>query len=84
MPKQDLIKKYQIHDDDTGSADVQIAVLSKRIEELTTHLKQHTKDFDSRVGLLNLVGQRRRLLNYLKDKDINKYQEIIKDLKLRS
>lgn len=83
MTKKDLVKKYQNHEEDTGSADVQIALLSKKIEELTSHLKEHKKDFDSRVGLLKIVGQRRRLLNYLKVRNPEKYQGLIKDLKLR-
>ncbi|MCX6812475.1 MAG: 30S ribosomal protein S15 [Candidatus Berkelbacteria bacterium] len=79
----DLLGKYQTHESDTGSAEVQIVVLSKKIAELTKHLKEHRHDFDSRVGLLKMVGKRRRLLNYLKKGDETKYGELIVDLKLR-
>lgn len=83
MVKQDLVQKYQTHKDDTGSTDVQVALLSKRIKELTDHLKEHKKDFDSRRGLLTMVGKRRRLLNYLKQKDEKQYLKLIEDLKLK-
>lgn len=79
----DLLSKYQTHDTDTGSTEVQVVVLTKKITELTKHLKSHKHDFDSRVGLLKMVGKRRRLLNYLKQSDDKKYIDIIADLKLR-
>jgi small subunit ribosomal protein S15 len=81
--KVDLIAKYQTHKDDTGSTEVQIAVLTKKISDLTKHLKEHKKDFDSRRGLLMMVGKRRRLLNYLKKIDEEKYSKLIADLGLR-
>jgi len=81
--KTDLIKKYRTHKDDTGSVEVQVAVLTKKISELTKHLKTHKKDFDSRRGLLLMVGKRRRLLNYLRKSDEAKYDKLIKDLGLR-
>lgn len=78
----DLIRKYRRDAKDTGSTEVQIAVLSERIEDLSSHLKQHPKDFDSRRGLLMLVSKRRRLLNYLRRTDELQYQEMVADLKL--
>lgn len=81
--KEDLIAKYQTHKNDTGSTEVQIAVLTKKISELTKHLKEHKKDFDSRRGLLMMVGKRRRLLNYLKKNELEKYDKLIADLGLR-
>jgi small subunit ribosomal protein S15 len=81
--KVDLIKKYQSHKEDTGSTEVQIAILTKKISELTKHLKEHKKDFDSRRGLLMMVGKRRRLLNYLKKTEEDKYLKLIADLGLR-
>jgi len=78
-----LLEKYQNHKKDTGSTDVQIALLTDRINELVEHLKTHAKDHDSRRGLLIMVGKRRRLLNYLKEKDVKKYDKIVKDLDLR-
>lgn len=81
--KSEVRAQYQLHDKDTGSSEVQIALLSQRIEELTEHLKVHQKDNSSRYGLLKMVSSRRRLLNYLKSKDSGKYQDIIKRLKLR-
>ncbi len=83
MPQKDLVKKYQTHTGDTGSTQVQVALLTERINELTEHLKQHKKDFDSRSGLLKLVGRRRRLLNYLASTHPDDYQKLIKDLDLR-
>jgi small subunit ribosomal protein S15 len=80
---KDLVKKYQTSEGDTGSTQVQIALLSERITELTDHLKEHKKDYDSRSGLLKLVGRRRRLLNYLAATSEETYQELIKDLGLR-
>ncbi len=81
--KQELIKEYATKDGDTGSADVQVAVLSERINNLTEHLKTHKKDFHSRRGLLMMVGQRRRLLDYLRKKDSSRYEGLIKKLGLR-
>ena len=78
-----LIEDYQIHDKDTGSPEVQIALLSARIEYLTEHFKAHQKDHHSRRGLLKLVGQRRRLLNYIKTNEVERYRSIIKRLGLR-
>ena len=81
--KQDIIGENKLHTSDTGSSEVQIALLSKRIEDLTEHFKTHKKDHQSRVGLLRLVGRRRRLLNYLKSRDIERYRSIVKKLGLR-
>lgn len=81
--KQELIKEYAVKEGDTGSPEVQVAVLSERITNLTDHLKTHAKDFHSRRGLLMMVGQRRRLLDYLKNKDQKRYQDLIKSLGLR-
>ncbi len=77
------VQKYHTHTTDTGSTQVQIAQLSERITELTDHLKEHRKDFDSRSGLLKMVGRRRRLLNYLLSTEPDSYQTLIKDLGLR-
>ena len=81
--KREIIDGNRLHDSDTGSSEVQIALLSKRIEELTEHFKVHSKDHHSRVGLLRLVGRRRRLLNYLRTTDIERYRAIVKKLGLR-
>ena len=81
--KEDLVKKYQTHKNDTGSTEVQVAILTKKVSELTKHLKDHKKDFDSRRGLLMMVGKRRRLLNYLRKNDEEKYTKIISDLGLK-
>jgi len=81
--KQEVIEKFKQHDTDTGSPEVQVALLSSRIETLTEHFKKHKKDHDSRRGLLQLVGQRRKLLDYVKSRDIPRYRKIIKDLGLR-
>ncbi len=81
--KNDLIGEYQTHDGDTGSPEVQIAILSKRIEYLTDHFKSHKKDHHSRLGLLKMVGKRRRLLDYLKRKNLERYQQIISRLGIR-
>lgn len=81
--KTDITKKFQIHQKDTGSADVQIALLTARISELTEHLQSNVKDHSSRRGLLKMVGQRRRLLDYLSRTDRTRYQELIKKLNLR-
>ena len=81
--KKKLIEKFRLHDDDTGSPEVQVALLSHRIAYLTEHLKVHKKDHHSRRGLLILVGRRRRLLNYVKNKDVKRYRSIIEALGLR-
>jgi small subunit ribosomal protein S15 len=81
--KLEIIEEYRSHEQDTGSAEVQIAILSKRIDELTEHLKLHKKDHHSRRGLLKMVGKRRRLLDYLKDKDVERYRNLIERLGLR-
>jgi len=81
--KQVIITEHARSDGDTGSAEVQVAVLTKRISDLTEHLKMHTKDHHSRRGLLKLVGRRRRLLEYLKQRDIERYRAIIAKLGLR-
>ncbi|MCU0563006.1 MAG: 30S ribosomal protein S15 [Desulfobacterales bacterium] len=81
--KKKLIEKYKVHDSDTGSPEVQVGLLTNRIEYLTEHLKTHKKDHHSRRGLLMLVGQRRRLLNYVKYKDVNRYRTIIERLGLK-
>lgn len=81
--KSDVISTYRTHDSDTGSPEVQVAILSDRISYLTEHFKTHVKDHHSRRGLLKLVGQRRRLLDYLKRKDIDRYAELIKKLGIR-
>jgi small subunit ribosomal protein S15 len=81
--KLEIIKDYATKEGDTGSPEVQVAILSERIRSLTEHLSHHTKDFHSRRGLLILVGQRRRLLDYLKRKNNERYQELVKRLGLR-
>ncbi|MEJ2724936.1 MAG: 30S ribosomal protein S15 [Deltaproteobacteria bacterium] len=81
--KKEIIDRFKKHDKDTGSAEVQVAILSNRINYLTDHFKIHKKDHHSRRGLLKLVGQRRRLLNYLRRTDVARYQNIIKELGLR-
>ena len=81
--KKEIIERFKLHENDTGSSEVQIALLSNRITYLTDHFKTHKKDHHSRRGLLKLVGQRRRLLNYLKKIDKERYQNIIKELGLR-
>lgn len=81
--KREIIDSFKVHSRDTGSAEVQVAILTERISNLADHFKNHKKDFHSRRGLLMLVGRRRRLLNYLKDKDIKKYEEVIEKLNLR-
>lgn len=83
MANQETIEKYKRHNSDTGSPEVQVALLTERINHLTEHFKVHKKDFHSRRGLLKLVGQRRRLLNYLKKNDLKKYRELIESLGLR-
>ncbi|MED5579747.1 MAG: 30S ribosomal protein S15 [Nitrospinota bacterium] len=81
--KVELIQKYRTHENDTGSTEVQIALLTNRIVYLTEHFKVHNKDHHSRRGLLKLVGQRRRLLQYLQGKEISRYRTLIKDLGIR-
>ncbi len=81
--KQELIKEFAIKKDDTGSPEVQIAILTERIVNLTEHLKTHKKDFHSRRGLLMMVGQRRRLLDYVKNKEAARYENLVKRLGLR-
>ena len=81
--KETIIAKHAKHDGDTGSPEVQIALLTARIETLTEHLKTHKKDHHSRRGLLKMVGQRRRLLNYLQARDLERYRALVKELELR-
>jgi small subunit ribosomal protein S15 len=83
LNKNEIIVKFKRHDQDTGSPEVQVALLTARILVLTEHLKNHRKDFDSRRGLLMLVGQRRRMLDYLKRHDEPRYLELIKQLGIR-
>ncbi|MFN0064768.1 MAG: 30S ribosomal protein S15 [Chlamydiales bacterium] len=81
--KEEITKKFQLHEKDTGSADVQIAILTERIAEITDHLKRFPKDHNSRLSLLKLVGQRRKLLEYLNSTDTERYKNLIKRLNLR-
>lgn len=81
--KQGIIDKFKLHEGDTGSPEVQVAILTNRITYLTEHFKTHAKDHHSRRGLLKLVGQRRRLLNYLKNKDVTRYRSLIEALGIR-
>lgn len=81
--KQTIIADNRRHDGDTGSPEIQIALLTRRISDLTEHLKAHKRDFHSRRGLLKMVGQRRGLLNYLRDHDIDRYRAIVEKLQLR-
>ena len=81
--KKEIIEKHRLHETDTGSPEVQIALLTERIAQLTEHMKMHKKDFHTRHGLLKLVGQRRRLLDYLADRDIESYREVVARLGLR-
>lgn len=81
--KKELIDKFKLHEGDTGSPEVQVGLLTHRISYLTEHLKLHKKDHHSRRGLLMLVGRRRRLLNYVKNKDVNRYRAIIETLGLK-
>lgn len=83
LQKDDIIKKYQLHPTDRGSAPVQIALLTARINELTDHFRKHPKDHHSRRGLLKMVGKRRRLLDYLRRTDLERYRSLIEDLGLR-
>ena len=87
MDKSDrtaVIEKYRTHENDNGSPEVQIALLTSRISELTEHLREHKHDHSTRRGLLKLVGQRRRLLNYLNSEDVNRYRTLVSKLGLRS
>ena len=81
--KQQTIEQFRVHQTDTGSPEVQVALLSQRIEHLTEHFKVHVKDHHSRRGLLKLVGQRRRLLDYLRNSDFDRYQKLIQRLGIR-
>ncbi|MGH7553638.1 MAG: 30S ribosomal protein S15 [Longimicrobiales bacterium] len=83
LEKDVVIRKYQLHDNDRGSAPVQIALLTARINDLTDHFRKHTKDHHSRRGLLKMVGKRRRMLEYLKRTDLERYRQLIDDLGLR-
>ncbi len=79
----DIIAKHALHEGDTGTPEIQIALFTERISHLTEHMKQHSKDFHTRHGLLKLVGKRRRMLDYLKARDIESYREVIRQLGLR-
>lgn len=81
--KQEIINTYRLHDQDTGSPEVQVAILTERITQLTEHLRTHKKDFHSRRGLLKMVGQRRALLNHLRKTDFQRYRTLIERLGLR-
>lgn len=81
--KQELIKEFAVKKEDTGSPEVQVAILTERITNLTEHLKTHKKDYHSRRGLLMMVGQRRRLLDYVKTKEVKRYEDLVKRLNLR-
>ena len=81
--KQEIVKKYARNEKDTGSAEVQVAILTEEIKQLTQHLKEHKHDYHSRRGLLKKVGQRRSLLNYLLKEDVTRYRELVKNLGLR-
>jgi small subunit ribosomal protein S15 len=81
--KAEIVAKHSLHEGDTGSPEVQVALLTERITHLTGHLQEHKKDFHTRHGLLKLVGQRRRMLDYLKDRDIESYRDVIRLLGLR-
>jgi small subunit ribosomal protein S15 len=81
--KNEIIAEYRVHENDTGSPEVQVAILSTQIKELTEHLREHHKDIHSRRGMYKMIGQRRRLLNYLRKKDVERYRSLIKRLGLR-
>ncbi len=81
--KTAIMAEFKLHESDTGSPEVQVSLLTQRIKDITEHLKMHPKDFSTRRGLLKLIGQRRRLLDYLKRKDIERYRSLIKALGLR-
>ncbi len=81
--KKEIVEKYQVHESDTGSPEVQIALLTERISYLTEHFREHKHDHHSRRGLMKMIGHRRSLLNYLRKKDVNRYRELIQSLGLR-
>jgi small subunit ribosomal protein S15 len=81
--KQKIIEEFKVHGADTGSPEVQVAILTHRIRELTEHMREHPKDFHSRRGLLAMVGKRRKLLSYLKEKDFSRYKSLVQRLGLR-
>ena len=81
--KQELIGEYQVHETDTGSADLQVAMLTERINQLTAHLKQNQKDHSSRRGLLKMIGRRKRLLSFIQNNDVERYQKLIARLGIR-
>ena len=81
--KNEVIKEYQINEKDTGSSEVQVAILTNRIVQLTEHLRTHRKDYHSRRGLIAMTSRRRKLLDYMKRKDLNRYNELIQRLKIR-
>ena len=81
--KQQVIETYQLHTTDTGSAEVQVAMLSKRISKLSDHLQGNIHDYASRQGLLKMIGKRKRLLSYIKDKNVQKYQDLVKQIGIR-
>ncbi len=81
--KQELIEKFGKHEDDHGSAAVQVAILTHRIDELTAHFDEHPQDHDGRRGLIQMVGRRRRLLDYLRDEDVEEYRQVVDELDLR-
>lgn len=81
--KENIVQKYRIHGTDTGSVEVQVALLTNRIGELNEHFQVHKKDFHSRLGLIKMIGQRRKLLGYLRKKDESRYQKLIQSLGLR-
>ena len=81
--KEAIMAEFKLHDSDTGSPEVQVALLTQRIKDITEHLKVHSKDYHTRRGLLKLIGKRRRLLDYLMDKDVDRYRTLIKALGLR-
>jgi len=83
MGKQDIIKDFKEHEKDTGSCSVQVALLTNRINNLTEHFKSHKKDYNSRVGLLRLVSQRKRLLDYLRRENTERHRELVEKLKLK-
>jgi small subunit ribosomal protein S15 len=81
--KKEIVEKFQVHGTDTGSPEVQIAILTERINNLTEHFRVHKKDHHSKRGLMKMIGHRRNLLNYLRKKDVNRYRELIQELGLR-
>lgn len=81
--REQITREYRVHEGDTGSTEVQVAILTERIRQVTDHLRTHKKDFHSRRGLVSMVSKRRRLLNYLSNEDVNRYQSLIRRLGLR-